>query len=179
MRYRRIVAWMPVLLCVAAAGAQTPHQGRPPGPEKRLAYFDGAWRLEGSTTAASNHEVTFRTTEQNSWMAGGMFQLSRTTHTHAESLEQAERLAIRGYDPHAKVYTYDAFISTGEHETSRGTVDGDTWTWFAEWHEGDKLVKQRYIVKERSRDAYDFSTESAADGVHYTVTFTGKATRIK
>jgi len=38
-----------------------------------------------------------------------------------------KELAVLGYDPDRKVYTYQAYNSIGQDETSTGSVDGDSW----------------------------------------------------
>jgi hypothetical protein len=40
-------------------------------------------------------------------------------------------MAVLGYDPETKMYTYNAFDSWGELITAKGNVSDDTWTWIA------------------------------------------------
>ena len=54
-----------------------------------------------------------------------------------------KEVAVIGYDPKGKVYTYDGFDSMGMHELSKGTISGKTWTWLSpEQDMGGKKIKR-------------------------------------
>jgi hypothetical protein len=73
-------------------------------------------------------------------------------------------MAVVGYDPETKMYTYNAFDSWGELITAKGSVSGDTWTWTNEMMMGGKSIKTRLTEKEISETQYTLKYESSADG---------------
>ena len=48
-----------------------------------------------------------------------------------------------GYSADDKTYTYREFNSFGEFDDSRGTVDGDTWTWNNDEKMGGKCFHRK------------------------------------
>ncbi|HTF44874.1 MAG TPA: hypothetical protein VK641_13280, partial [Terriglobales bacterium] len=65
----------------------------------------------------------------------------------------------------------------GEAEHSKGTVDGDTWTWAADEKMGATTVKGRYTMKVLSPTAYSFKFEMSQDGTSWTTVMDGKSTK--
>jgi hypothetical protein len=58
-----------------------------------------------------------------------------------------KEVAVMGYDAKSKRYTYDAYNSMGEHDTSAGSISGNIWTWQSPEREmGGKKVKGRFIL---------------------------------
>jgi len=55
-----------------------------------------------------------------------------------------------GWDPAEKTYTYFATNTMGEIVFSRGTVQGDTWTWNNESKMNGKPVRARFTLKQVS-----------------------------
>ena len=82
-----------------------------------------------------------------------------------------------GYSTSSKAYTYREFNSWGEFEDSRGTLDGDTWTWTSDEKMGDTVVKGRFAMKFTSPTAYTFTYETSQDGAKWTEVVDGKATK--
>ena len=64
-----------------------------------------------------------------------------------------------GYSSDDKTYTYREFNSWGEFTDSKGSVDGDTWTWINEEKMGGATKKGRFTMKVTSPTSYDFSFE--------------------
>jgi len=165
------------LLC-AFAGMALAQEGMPtPGPEhKKLAYFAGTWKSEaemkpmgsfpgGKTTSTDRVEI----------MPGGFF-----TVTHSDGsgpMGALHEMEVMGYDAKEKVYTYDGYNNFGEHETYKGTVDGDTWTWTGDSDLGGHVVKGRFVVKVVSATAYTFRFDFSPDGTAWTNVMEGKATK--
>ena len=56
-------------------------------------------------------------------MDGNFFLMSRGSF--AAAMGNGTEVTYMGYDSDQNMYTYAAFNSMGEHETSLGTVDGD------------------------------------------------------
>ena len=61
--------------------------------------------------------------------------------------------------------------------TSKGTIEGDTWTWTNEPKMGGKTMKMRFIMKIISATSYTFKFDMSEDGVHWNTSMEGKATK--
>jgi hypothetical protein len=88
-------------------------------------------------------------------------------------------VAYMGYDTNDKMYTYDEFNTMGEAEHSKGSVDGDTWTWTSEEKMGAQTVKGRYTMKIVSPTSYTMKFEMSPDGSKWETVMDGKATKTK
>ena len=69
--------------------------------------------------------------------------------------------------------------SWGEFTDSKGSVDGDTWTWTNDEKMGGMTMKGRFIMKVTSATSYSFSYEMSEDGAKWTNVMEGKATKGK
>lgn len=153
-------------ICVSLLGVsiQAPAQQGPPkpGPEvERLAYFVGNWKEVGKSTA-HGMEGPVSSTQKWEWTAGGFF-----LEGHSDNQSPAGTFkitAVLGYDPEAKMYTYNAFDSWGESITAKGTLSGDTWTWTTESMMQGTSIKTRLTEKEISETQYTLKFESSTDG---------------
>ena len=161
------------------AGMALAQDANMPGPSpehKKLAYFAGTWKSEaamkpmgqfpgGKTTSVDRVEI----------MPGGFF-----TVTHSDGsgpMGPLHEMEVMGYDVKEKVYTYDGFNNFGEHETYKGTFDGDTWTWTGDSDFGGHAMKGRFVVKVVSAAAYTFRFDFSPDGTAWTNIMEGKATK--
>ena len=116
--------WL-VLAVAAAAQTEMPK----PGPEhKKLDMFAGSWTLEGDMKPSAMGPGG-KTTENEKceWMEGGFFLVCHTDFK--TTMGNGSGISIMGYSTDDKVYTYREFNSWGEFDDSKGSVDGDTWTW--------------------------------------------------
>ena len=155
-----------VAICVVLPGvslrAEAP-QGLPkPGPEvKRLAYFVGDWKEEGKSTA---HGMAgpVSSIQKWEWVSGGFFIVGHSDNK--SPVGDFSILAVLGFDPETKMYTYTAFDSWGDLITSKGNVSGDTWTWMTETTMQGKLIKTRLTEKEVSKTQYTLKYDSSTDG---------------
>jgi hypothetical protein len=82
-----------------------------------------------------------------------------------------------GYSNDDKAYTYREFNSFGEFEDSKGSLDGDTWTWTADEKMGGMTMKGRFTMKMPSSTSYTFSYDMSQDGTKWTTVMDGKATK--
>jgi len=123
--FRTLTAF--VLVAMATSGGRATGHARDPWPElKKLDYFAGDWSQVGDEKAGPwgpGGRVTMH--DHGVWMEGGYFIVIHSTWTGLNS--QGTGIEFLGYDPIAKVYTYDEFYSQGEAVHSKGRVDGDTW----------------------------------------------------
>jgi hypothetical protein len=167
-------AWL-VLATAAIAQMEMPK----PGPEhKKLDMFAGSWMLDGDMKASAMGPGGKMTeNEKCEWMEGGFFIVC-----HADfksSMGDGSGLTLMGYSPDDKSYTYREFNSWGEFTDSKGTVDGDTWTWVNDEKMGGMTMKGRFKMKIASPTSYAFSYEMSSDGTKWTMVMDGKATKAK
>jgi hypothetical protein len=166
------VAWM-VLAASALAQTEMPK----PAPElKKLDIFAGSWTLEGDMKPSSMGPGGKMTeSEKCEWMEGGFFLVCHTDFK--SSMGNGTGMSILGYSTDDKVYTYREFNSWGEFDDSKGSVDGDTWTWTSDEKMGGATVKGRFTMKITSATSYTFMFEMSQDGTKWTNIMDGKATK--
>lgn len=159
----------------AAARAQ---EAPKPGPEhKKLAYYVGNWTSESEVKA-------------NPFMPPGKYSAKDRCESypggfavvcHSEGsgpMGPMKSMGLMGYSTEDKVYTYYGVDSSGMIPTtvSRGTVQGDTWSYTDESKMGGKMVKSRFTIKQLSPTSYTFKWEMQGDGTWSTV-MEGKSTK--
>jgi hypothetical protein len=150
------------LLLGVSTRAQAPQGPPTPGPEvKRLAYFVGNWKEEGKSTA---HGMAgpVSSTQKWEWGPGGLFLVGHSDNK--SPVGSFKIMAVLGYDPETKMYTYDTFDSWGERITAAGNVSGDTWTWTTGTVMEGKPMETRLTWKEVSKTQYTLKYESSTDG---------------
>ena len=160
------------LLLVAAAAAQMDMPK--PGPEhKKLDYFAGSWTLDGDMKASPMGPAGKITEKEKcDWMDGSFFLVCHTDFSG--SVGSGTGLSILGYSTPDKTYTYREFNSWGEFDDSKGSVDGDVWTWT-----NDTPFKGKFTMKILSPTSYNFTYEMSQDGTTWTTVMDGKATKTK
>jgi hypothetical protein len=167
-----------LLLTVLTASAAFAQMEMPkPAPEhKKLDMFAGAWTLEGDMKAGPMSPAGKMTeSEKCEWMDGNFFLICHSTYT--SSMGNGAGLSVMGYSADDKTYTYREFNSWGEFDDSKGSNDGDTWTWTSNEKMADKTVKGRFTMKIASPTAYTFTFEMSEDGAKWTTIMDGKATK--
>ncbi len=165
-----------VLTVVAMAQESAPK----PAPEhKKLDMLAGSWVLEGDVKPSAMGPGG-KTTENEKceWMEGGFYLVCHVDFKSANS-GSGSGLSVLGYSAAEKTYTYREFNSWGEFEDSRGTLDGDTWTWTSDEKMGDTMMKGRFTMKFTSPAIYTFTYEMSPDGGKWTTAVDGKATKVK
>ena len=136
---------------------------RPPELEK-LDYFVGDWYEEADVKAGPSSpggRVTQH--DHREWMDGKFFIVIHSKFTGLK--EDGTGVSLMGYDPIAKVYTWDEFYSQGEADHSKGRLEGDQWIWnMNDMKFGSQMVKARYTMKIVSPTFYTLKWETSADG---------------
>jgi hypothetical protein len=165
-------AW---LLCAITVLAQN---GPPtPTPEhKKLDVFAGTWSLDGDmkpTSMGPGGKVS--ETEKCEWMEGNFFLVCHTDFK--STMGDGTGISVMGYSPDDKAYTYREFNSWGEFDDSKGSLDGDTWTWTSDEKMGPNTFKGRFTMKLVSPTSYNFTFEMSPDGAKWTTVMDGKATK--
>ena len=167
-------AWL-VLAAAALAQMDMPK----PGPEhKKLDIFAGSWTLDGDTKASPMGPAGKVTeTEKCEWMEGDFYLVCHTDFK--TTMGNGSGISVLGYSAEDKGYTYREFNSWGESMDSKGSFDGDTWTWTSDEKMGNTVVKGRFVMKMTSSTSYTFTYETSSDGAKWTTVVDGKATREK
>jgi hypothetical protein len=170
-----IAMWLSVMI-VAMAQMQPPK----PGPElKKLDFFTGTWTLDGNMKPGMmGPGGSTAESDKCEWMEGGFYVVCHSTYK-MEGMGSGVGLSVLGYSSDDKVYTYREFNSFGEFDDSKGTLDGDTWTWTNEEKMGGMAMKGRYTIKVTSATSYNFMYEMSQDGTKWTTVVDGKATKGK
>lgn len=150
-----------------------------PGPEHaKLDTFAGSWTLEGAMKAGpSSPESKFTESQKCEWMLGNFYVVCHTDYK--SGMGDGSAVSYMGYSDEDKAYTYREFNSSGEFEESRGSVDGDTWTWTSDEKMGGKLIKSRFTMKLTSPTSYNFTFEMSRDGTSWNTVMDGKAIKMK
>ena len=172
-RARMILATALVLAATAMAQMGPPK----PGPElKKLDVFVGTWSLDGNMKPGMmGSGGSMAENEKCEWMEGGFFVVCNSEYK--SSMGNGVGLAVMGYSPDDKAYTYREFNSFGEFEDSKGSLDGDTWTWTADEKMGGTTMKGRFTIKMTSASSYTFLFEMSQDGTKWSTVMDGKATK--
>jgi len=164
---KRTLTLIAIVIVALTLAAQDQPQMPKPGPEhQRLHYYVGDWQIEGqSQPSAFGPGGKFTSTDHDE-MLGDFFLVFHTDSSG--SMGNQKGIAVMGYDPKEKVYTYDGFGTSGGHDKATGTISGDTWHWMFSGNEGGKAIKGRIAIKEVSPTSYTFSEEMSVDGKPFT-----------
>ncbi len=176
---RSSVGMCVVLLVLLTAVSLQAQMGPPtPSPElKKVEFMAGDWTGEGTASPAPGMPGgKFITSSHAEWMEGNFFLVEHSDFD-LPGMGKMKELAVLGYDPDRKVYTYTAFNSMGEVESSTGTLDGDTWTWLSDEHMGGMKMKGRFTMKVLSPTSYNMKFELSQDGKDWTTAMEGKSTK--
>lgn len=174
----RAIRLISIFLFACVAFAQAPPQMPKPGPEhKRLQYYVGEWKNEGEMKASPwGPAGKFTGTDRNQML--GDFFLAMHSDSQVP-MGAMKSVAVMGFDPKQKAYTYDSFDTMGQHGKSTGTVSGANWTWKSEENVGGKMFKGRFTAKELSPTEYTYKYEMSEDGKSWNSVMEGKATKVK
>lgn len=178
MQMKNIALVSAVWLFLSAAALAQMEMPKP-GPEhKKLDVFAGSWTLEGDMKASAMGPAGKTTeTEKCEWMEAGFYLVCHTDFK--TTMGNGSGISVLGYSTEDKAYTYREFNSWGEFTDSKGSLDGDTWTWTNDEKMGSTTWKGRFIMKVTSPTSYNFSFEVSQDGTKWTLVMDGKATKAK
>jgi len=152
-----------------------------PGPEHaKLDYFAGHWSSDGDVKPGPmGPGGKFHADDHMEWMDGHYFLVLHSKFAGG-GMPAGTSTAYMGWDANDKAYTYDEFNSTGEAVHSKGTVDGDTWTWTNDMKMGPQTMKGRFTMKILSPTAYNYKFEMSSDGgASWNLIMDGKETKQK
>jgi hypothetical protein len=173
------IAALLICLGVTIIGAQESGAPPKPGPEHaKLAYFAGKWIAEGEMKPSFyGPGGKFTSTETCEWFSGNFALVCNSEGQMFGSTVKG--LSVLSYDPGEKTYVYFETNSMGENTFSRGTVDGDIWTWTGENKMDGKTIHSRFTLKRLSDDSYSYKFEAAAGSEPLALVMEGKETRQK
>jgi hypothetical protein len=148
-----------------------------PGPEvKKLGYFVGTWKSEGEIKQNPFMPAgKFTSTDKCEWFPGGFHVVCHTTGKGP--MGPVHGLGVLAYNSEDKAYTYFGIDSSGFMEAgSKGTIDGNTWTYTSEEKMGGKTYHGRYTMV-ASADSYTYKYESSEDAKTWMLIMDGKETK--
>jgi uncharacterized protein DUF1579 len=162
---------------VLAVGATAQTEAPKPGPElKKLDVFVGSWSLDGNMKpGAMGPGGSMTESEKCEWMQGDFYLVCHSDYK--SSMGNGVGLSVMGYSADDKAYTYREFNSFGEFDDSRGTLDGDTWTWTNDEKMGGMTMKGRFTMKMTSATSYSFTFDMSQDGTKWSTVMDGKASK--
>ena len=176
---RAMLALLGLTVITAVVLAQTPAAPPKPAPEvKNLTYFVGKWSVE-SDIKPGPLGPGGKYTGTESWepFTGGFHFVGKSEGKGPKGEVKAH--VVMGYDSDAKGYVYQGIDSTGWTGSGKGSLSGDTWTWWSEAKVEGKPMKMRTVIKQVSPDAYTWKFEASPDGQAWNPVEEGKATRVK
>lgn len=178
MRRFSINVFAAILVLAVVAVSQTPPPMPKPAPEhKNMDFLAGTWKMEGEAKPGPmGPGGKFTGTSKNEWLDGGFFMVMNSDF-NVPGVGEAKGLAIMGYDPEKKKYTYNEFNSMGESVVSTGVRENGTWTWDNQQKMGDKVIRMLYVMKELSPTSYTFRMDMGSVGEPLTNVMEGKATK--
>ena len=176
MRTMLLTACLTVIAFVAVSTEAQMSMPKPAPEVSKLDYLAGDWISEGDMKPGPmgpGGKIT--STDQVKWMEGKFFIVMDSKFKGA--MGDGTALAVMGFDPDKKVYTYNEYNSMGQVNHSEGTITGDTWNWTSDENMGGQTFKGRYTMKVLSPTAYSFKYEVSQDGTSWTTVMDGKSTK--
>jgi hypothetical protein len=185
MRITRI-GWISIIVCIAAgfsnAGGRL-HLARAiiarqdtDKEIQKLGYFAGKWSGEVEVKASQSGPASkFTEAADSDWMPGGHFIVM---HWIAKTQAgEGTALMILGYDSKEKRYTFNTFSGTGETAAAKGTVEGNTWTFYGDSISNGATTKSRFSMKVLSPTSCATKFEISEDGTTWTTVMEGRISK--
>jgi hypothetical protein len=175
-RISKSLTYLSVIVFLAASAVAQMPMPKPAPELSKLDFLEGNWTTDTDMKAGPmgpGGKITATGAAQ--WMEGKFFLVMHSKFTG--SMGDGTAMAVFGYDPEKKVYTYSDYDSVGQAGRSTGTVDGANWTWTSDENMGGQTFKGRYSMKVLSPTSYTFKYEMSKDGTNWTTMMDGKATK--
>jgi len=191
-RWARAALQTAIVFCFAAGAASSRHSWRqsgaqqdnglpkPPVEVAKLGAFVGRWKIEGSTVDSPFGKAAKSSTIATcNWSRNGYFVICDEAIQSPAGPQ--DTLFIFGYNTEQKGYMcYGIDSPGGEPYSVRLIIDGNTWTYPAEFKRQDKTIKFRTINMFKSPDLVLYKTEYSDDGgASWHTSGEGTETRIK
>jgi hypothetical protein len=164
---------------LAVAFAQDTGGPPKPGPEHaRLGFFVGEWKSEGDVKASPYGPAgKFTFVEKCVWLPGN-FALECNSQGQMSGMV-VKGLSVMSYDTGEGKYIYFESNNMGENTYSKGTVDGDTWTWTSENQMNGKTIHSKFTLTRLNGDSASYRFEIGAGSDPLALVMEGKQTRQK
>jgi hypothetical protein len=174
MKKAALIFAVAIISATCAAAQMAPPK---PGPEfKKLDVFVGTWTLDGTMKPAMGEPGgSMNESEKCEWMEGGFFLVCHSDYKG--TMGSGVGLSVMSYSADDKNYTYREFNSYGEFTDSKGSVDGDTWTWTNDEKMAGMTMKGKFTIKVTSPTSYTFTFDMSEDGTKWSTVMEGKATK--
>jgi hypothetical protein len=169
------------VVSLGAGGVIAQKQEMPkPGPEhQRLGAFVGNWTFAGEMKPGPmgpGGKVTG--TDRIEWAPGNFFV--QRSYVGKSPMGESQGIEIFAYDGAKKVYTFNAFDSSGMIGAGTMTVTGNTWTTTGTSTVGTATMRDRCTLEfEAGGSTLAIKCEMSTDGKAWTPTFEGRATKTK
>lgn len=163
------------VLAVGLAGAQEAPQ---PSPEqkKTMSYFVGKWTTEGDVKPSPfGPGGKMASRDSCEWFAGGFQVVCRGDGK--SPMGSMTTLGVLAYNAAEKGYTFYGIDSLGMSDWSKGSKDGNTWTFASKSQMGGQTMHSRYTMTETSPTSYTFRWDTSPDGSKWSTVMEGKSTR--
>jgi Protein of unknown function (DUF1579) len=176
---KRLAMTLVAMFVMGSAAVAQMEMPKPGAEHKKMDVFVGSWTLDGDMKPGPmGPGGKMNEKEKCEWMEGSFYVVCHASYT-MQNMGSGTGLAVMGYSNDDKTYTYREFSSDGEFVDSKGTVDGDTWTWIGDEKMGGMTSKGRFTMKMTSPTSYNFMFEMSPDGTKWTTLMDGKATKAK
>jgi Protein of unknown function (DUF1579) len=173
MKFAGIVLMVRMLAAIGMAQMEPPK----PGPElKKLDVFVGSWTLQATMKpGAMGPGGSVTEDEKCEWMQGNFYLVCNSDYK--SSMGDGVGLSVLGYSTDDRVYTYREFNSFGEFDDSKGTLEGNTWTWSSTEKMGGMTMLGKFIIQMTSPTSYNFAFDMSPDGAKWDTVMEGKAAK--
>lgn len=168
-----------VLMCAGVIIAQKQEMPKP-GPEhQRLGAFVGNWTFAGEMKPGPMGPGGKLTgTDRVEWAPGNFFV--QRSYSGNSPMGEMQGIEIFAYDGAKKVYTFNAFDSTGMMGSGTMTVKGNTWTTTGTSTMGATTMRDRCTLEfGAGGSTLTIKCAMSAAGKTWTPTIEGTATKTK
>lgn len=179
--YRRLAS---LACCGAIAAFQLACADEPAAPvpgaaHAELGYFVGTWSTVGEfRPGIFGPGGKMKATETCEWLDGRFAIVCRADSQFPTGPNKS--IGLLGYSIEDRKYTYYGADSSGMAMTtvSRGTLQGDTWTWQDESTMGGKQQRTRVTMKVLTPTSYDFRLEAQGTDGAWSPVIESRATKL-
>ncbi len=176
---KTLITRITVICCVGAAWGQQPSQAPKPDPGyKAYDVWIGDWQYEGQAQdSLIGPGGRFAGKQTVRWVLNGFFIEFRAREKG--NLGDLEQVELDWYDPVARDYPFQGYLSIGDRYSAIGTVSGNVWRNSGTWtHEGTQYKIRGQTTFAADGRSNTWKSEISADGQTWALLSEGKATRI-
>ena len=174
----RIVMAAVVGSSVCLAAQQPSASPEAAAAHKRLEYFIGQWKIEGTAHDEQGGKAQpLRGTQKCEW-----FEIQGHVICRGETIDSSltrKEVVILAYNPVLNLYTrYNVDGASGGNGYSTGMVNGKDWQWTLVYPQ-TPTVQVRSSWTEVSPDVHSIMVDASEDGKAFTTLVEARMTRVK